>query len=37
MAQMYDAALKVARKWNALENAPATIPDDTFMLARVGN
>jgi len=37
MAQMYDEALKVARKWNALENAPATIPDDTFMLARVGN
>jgi hypothetical protein len=37
MEKGFEDSLKMARKWDALENAPATIPDDTFMLARIGS
>jgi len=36
-AQEYDAALKQAIKFRSLENPPTTIPDDTWMLARISS
>jgi hypothetical protein len=37
MAQGYNDALAQARKFQALENPPTTIPDDTWMLARISS
>ena len=37
MAQGYDNALMQAIKFRSLENPPTTIPDDTWMLARISS
>ena len=36
IAQMYHESMSLARMSNAIELPPITIPDDTFMLSRIG-